>query len=129
MTRREFLKALIRFAGLITLPIAAHAAPAHRRLIQQCHLAGFEHHDGDALWPYLTVGDNLELHREPGNPHDADAIRVDWNGRKLGYIPRAQNGTTARLMDEGKWLEACIGGLERHANPWRRVRVEIWMVG
>jgi hypothetical protein len=129
MTRRDFLKTLIRLAGLIALPVTAHAAPAQRRLIQQCHLAGFDHHDGEALWPYLTIGDNLQLRREPGNPHDSSAIRVDWNGRQLGYIPKIQNQTTARLMDEGKWLEARIGGLSKHANPWQRVAVEVWMVG
>lgn len=129
MTRRDFLKRLASLFGLIALPITATAAATQHRLIQQCNLAGFEHHDGEALWPYLTIGDNLQLRREPGNPHDSSAIRVDWNGRELGYIPKIQNRTTARLMDEGKWLEARIGGLERHENPWRRVSLEIWMVG
>jgi hypothetical protein len=128
MTRRDFFKTLARLIGLVALPAAA-AAAAPRRLIQQCPLAGFQHHDGNELWNYLTVGDSLQLIREPGNPHDANAIRVDWNGRELGYIPRAQNETTARLMDQGKWLEARIGGLERHGNPWRRVSIEVWLVG
>jgi hypothetical protein len=127
MTRRDFLKTLIRLAGLIALP-AAHAAP-QRQLIQQCPMAGFQHHDGEALWHYLTVGDSLELRREPNNPHDKHAIRIDWNGRKIGYIPRTQNETAARLIDQGKWLEARIGGLEKHGNPWRRVAVEVWLVG
>lgn len=129
MTRRDFLNTLIRLFGLIALPATAHAAPAQRRLIQRCPLAGFQHHDGEALWPYLTVGDSLQLSREPGNRFDAHAIRIDWNGRKLGYIPRAQNQTAARLIDEGTWLEARIGGLEKHGNPWRRIAVEVWRVG
>ena len=129
MTRRDFLSTLTKLFGLIALPLAAQAAPTQRRLIQQCPLAGFQHHDGAALWPYLTVGDSLQLSREPGNPSDANAIRIDWNGRELGYIPRAQNQTTARLMDQGKRLEARIGGLEKHGNPWRRVSIEVWLVG
>ena len=129
MTRRDFLNSLIRFLGLIALPISAQAKPTQRRLIQQCHLAGFQHHDGEELWPYLTVGDSLQLTREPENTHDTNAIRIDWNGRKLGYLPRTQNDTTARLMDQGKWFEARIVGLEKHPNPWRRVSVEVWLVG
>lgn len=129
MTRRDFLYTLAKLFGLIALPIAAQAAPAPRRLIQHCPLAGFQHHDGIELWSYLTVGDSLQLSREPGNAHDANAIRVDWNGRYLGYIPRAQNQTTARLMDQGKCLEARIGELEKHGNPWRRVSIEVWLVG
>ena len=129
MIRSDFLNTLTGLLGLFFIPPVAQAAPTHRHLIQNCPLAGFQHHDGDALWPYLTVGDSLALTREPDNPHDPNAVRIDWNGRELGYIPRTQNQTTARLMDQGKWLEARIGGLERHANPWQRVEVEVWMVG
>lgn len=129
MNRRAFLKRLASLFGLIALPLAAQAAPTPPRLMQRCPLAGFQYHDGEELWPYLTVGDSLELVREPDNQHDGHAIRVDWNGRKLGYVPRAENHTTARLIDQGKWLEARIGGLENHGNPWRRMTVEIWQVG
>lgn len=128
MTRRDFFKTLIRALGLAALPALSRAEPP-RHLIQHCPLAGFQYHDGEELWPYLTVGDSLELVREPANPFDANAIRIDWLGRKLGYIPRAENRTTARLMDQGRRLEARIGGLERHGNPWRRVAVEVWKVG
>lgn len=119
---------LSRLASLAILPLTAPPVP-RRRLVQVCDLAGFQHHQGEALWTYLTVGDGLELVREAHNPSDPNAIRIDWNGRKLGYLPRAHNQTAARLMDQGRWLEARIGGLERHTNPWRRVTVEVWMAG
>jgi hypothetical protein len=128
MHRRDFFKTLARLIGLVTLPASAKDTSPRRHLIQICPLAGFSHHQGESLWPYLTVGDGLELTREPDNPHDPNAIRIDWNGRKLGYLPRDQNQTAARLMDQDRWLEARIGGLERHANPWRRVEVEVWLV-
>ncbi|MDD3529863.1 MAG: HIRAN domain-containing protein [Gallionellaceae bacterium] len=128
MTRRDFFNTLARLLGLIALPAAARAGPP-RQLIQRCPLAGFEHHDGDELWSYLTVGDSLELVREPGNPHDGNAIRIDWLGRKLGYLPRSHNAATARLLDQGKRLEARIGGLKSSVNPWHRVSVEVWQVG
>lgn len=128
MTRRDFLQTLARLIGLAGISAGARATP-RRHLLQVCPLAGFQYHQGEALWPYLTVGDGLELTREPDNPQDPNAIRIDWNGRKLGYLPRNHNQPTARLMDEGRVLEARIGGLEQHANPWRRVSVEVWMAG
>jgi hypothetical protein len=130
MIRRHFLKRLAQSLGLAALPASAHTQPRSKRhLIQHCHIAGFQHHEGEHLWSYLTVGDRVELHREPDNPHDRHAIRVDWNGRKLGYIPANQNQTTALMLDSHLALEARVGALEKHPNPWRRVAVEVWMVG
>ncbi len=129
MTQSAFLTNLGRSLGLVGLPCASRAKTPKYHLIQTCPLAGFQHHNGEELWRYVTVGDRLELRREPDNPHDRHAIRVDWNGRKLGYIPADQNRTTALMLDNHVTLEARIGGLERHTNPWRRVAVEVWMVG
>lgn len=130
MIRRDFLKTLAQSLGLAALTASARAQPrAQRHLIQKCHLAGYQHHHGEDLWSYLTVGDRLDLRREPDNQQDNNAIRIDWNGRQIGYLPRNQNQTTALMLDNRVHLEARIGGLERHANPWRRVEVEVWMVG
>lgn len=99
---------------------------SRNRLIQQCLLAGSQHHDAEALWPFLTIGDSLRLIRERNNRHDAHAVRVDWNGCTLGYIPATQSRSTASLLDQGKTLEARIGTLKKHANPWQRIGIEIW---
>lgn len=39
------------------------------------------------------------LHREPNNPHDGNAIRVDIAGRTVGYIPRVDAAVFAPMMD------------------------------
>lgn len=104
---------------LATLPALAEAAPWHRYLIQVCPLGGLLHHHGDLLRPRTNAGDLA---------HDANAIRVEWNGHRLDHIPRDRNLATARLMDEGKSLESRISRLETHPNPWRRVRLEVWRV-
>lgn len=39
------------------------------------------------------------LCREPGNPHDPNAIRVDIQGRTVGYIDRSQAAQWAPRMD------------------------------
>lgn len=94
-------------------------------LLQDSPLAGFQYHAGKQLWEKMKVGDALVLVREPDNPYDAKAIRVEWRGQKLGYVPRRENADIARLMDNGARLEARISRLVESRDPWQRVRFEI----
>jgi len=94
-------------------------------LLQDSPLAGFQYHQGKQLWEDMKAGDELILVREPDNPYDAKAVRVDWRGQKLGYVPRRENADIARLMDKGAKLEARISRLLESRDPWQRVRFEI----
>jgi hypothetical protein len=94
-------------------------------LLQDSPLAGFQYHAGRTLWPQMQVGDALTLVREPDNPHDARAVRVEWRGHKIGYVPRRENADVARLMDRGQALTARIVRLAEVRDPWSRVRFEI----
>jgi hypothetical protein len=102
-----------------------HAQVAAHILLQDSPLAGFQYHAGKQLWPQMQVGDALALVREPDNPHDARAVRVEWRGHKLGYVPRRENADVARLMDGGQRLTARITRLAEVRDPWSRVRFEI----
>jgi hypothetical protein len=102
-----------------------HAQVAAHILLQDSPLAGFQYHSGKALWPQMRVGDALTLVREPDNAHDARAVRVEWQGRKIGYVPRRENTDVARLMDGGQRLAARITRLAEVRDPWSRVRFEI----
>ncbi len=103
------------------------AQPATRILIQSSPVAGFQFHEGKRLWDQLNVGDALMLVREPGNPHDARAVRVEWNGHMLGYVPRAENDAVARQLDRGNKLEARIVRLTKHRDPWKRIEFEVFL--
>jgi hypothetical protein len=94
-------------------------------LLQDSPLAGFQYHQGKALWMQMQVGDALTLVREPDNAHDAKAVRVEWQGHKIGYVPRRENADVARLMDAGQALLARISRLAEVRDPWSRVRFEI----
>jgi hypothetical protein len=103
------------------------AQPATRILIQRAPVAGFQFHEDKRLWDQLKVGGALALVREPGNPHDARAVRVEWNGHMLGYVPRAENDAVARQLDRGNKLEARIVRLTKHRDPWKRIEFEVFL--
>lgn len=105
------------------------AAPAQqvRMLVQSSPIAGFRFHDAAALFHQLRVGDRLDLVREPHNPHDPAAVRVDWRGYKLGYVPRRENSALAWAMDGGEAVMARISALREHRNPRQRIRLEIFV--
>ena len=104
-----------------------HAEERVRLLVQNSPLAGFRYHAAGEVWRELRVGDRLELARELGNPHDANAVRVLWRGHMLGYVPRRENGALAWGLDRGAPLRARISALADHPNPARRVRFEVYV--
>ena len=115
--------ALLSLLWVWALPLYAQVA-AHI-LLQDSPLAGFQYHAGKTLWPQMQVGDALTLVREPDNTHDAKAVRVEWQGHKIGYVPRRENADVARFMDGGQTLVARIVRLAEVRDPWSRVRFEI----
>jgi len=129
MLRRQFFRSLIALAGL--LPGGGIARPVQTRaiLLQTSPVAGFQYHAGETLWPLLHEGQALDLVREPHNPYDKKAIRVDWNGSKLGYVPRLENHAVAQLLDRGEKLSARIVALKNSRNPWKRARFEVLLQG
>jgi hypothetical protein len=106
---------------------SAHAQTV-KILVQSSPLAGFQYHAGASVWNELKVGDALTLVREPDNRHDANAVRVEWRGRMLGYLPRAENRSVAAEMDRGTIVSARIAQLREHRNPWLRMLVEVYVV-
>ena len=116
-------------AGLLVFALlasSAHAAEVNANLLlQDSPLAGFQFHAGKKLWPEMRVGDALVLTREPENIHDTRAIRVEWRGQHIGYVPRRENRDIARLMDHGVLVSARISRLAQSRDPWARVRFEI----
>ena len=114
---------VVLWLGLWALPL--HAQIAANILLQDSPLAGFQYHAGKQLWPQMRVGDGLTLIREPANPYDAKAVRIEWQGHKIGYVPRRDNADVARFMDSGQVLLARISRLAEVRDPWSRVRFEI----
>jgi hypothetical protein len=122
------LRAMLVAAALGLAAGGSHAQDAEvRMLVQSSPLAGFRYYEGKALWNEMKVGDALALVREAGNPHDANAVRVEWRGHRLGYVPRSENRSVAQHIDRGGRVEARISKLQKHPNAWQRVEFEIFV--
>jgi len=111
----------------LLLLCAGAQADGLRMLAQRSPLAGAQFHRLAEVWPQLSVGDPLTLEREPDNRHDRRAVRVLWRGVMIGYLPRAANFEAADEMDAGARLSARIGRLAPDPDPWKRLRVDVWV--
>lgn len=126
MLRNDYLHSLWAFE---------HGPPVERLLadkpeallLQTSYVAGFQYHMGEALWIRLAIGDALQLIREPENRYDRQAVRVEWKGHKIGYMPRLENHAVAQLLDRGKEIDARIEALRVSKDPWKRMRLNIYI--
>ncbi len=93
-------------------------------LVQSSPLAGSQYYAISSVWQEIQLGSRLALIREPNNPHDRNAVRVEWQGQQLGYVPRRENHAVAKAIDSGEKLEGRVSRLREDADPWRRVEFE-----
>ncbi|MBN8453742.1 HIRAN domain-containing protein [Accumulibacter sp.] len=126
--RLERARWLTLAVALALLAPPAHGHEAVRVLVQSSPLAGSQYYAASALWSQIRIGDRLTLVREADNRHDRNAVRVDWNGHQLGYVPRAENRPVARALDAGERLDARVSKLRQDPNPWRRVEFEVFLL-
>jgi len=103
-------------------------ADSVRILVQNSPLAGSQYYAVSKVWDEIRVGDRLTLVREADNRHDRNAIRVEWNSHKLGYVPRAENRAAARAIDAGERLDARVTRLRDDPDPWRRVEFAVYLM-
>ena len=54
-------------------------------------------------------------------------MRVEWKGHKIGYVPRIGNHAVAQLLDRGKKIGARIEALRVSKDPWKRMRLNIYI--
>lgn len=57
--------------------------------------------------------------REPNNEADTWAIKIEYEGQKIGYMPADKNEMLARLMDGGKTLQGTLLEYELQGNWWK----------
>jgi hypothetical protein len=126
MLARLILTVLVPVCIAVEGAYAAEGASA-RIIVQRAPLAGFVYYDGKDVWDQIRIGDRVSLVRESRNPHDPGAVRLEWRGLMLGYVPRKDNSDLARQMDHGAPVEARITDLQRAANGRHRISYEIYV--
>lgn len=89
----------------------------------------FNVREDDSLWSQLGVGVPLRLEAEKGNVHDANAVAVCFEGRRLGYVPRSVNAGIAALLNGG-WgniLSARVSQTNPTASYHSRLSVDVFV--
>jgi HIRAN domain len=113
--------------SLLLLLASCAQGQSVQMLVQSSPLAGFRYADAAAVMPLLQRGDALELVREADNIHDANAVRVEWRGHKLGYVPRRENSALAWGLDRGTQMRARVSRVAEHPNPAKRIEFEVYI--
>lgn len=100
----------------------------HDIFLFDTYVAGTTHIENiEAIASSLKEEDKLVFYREPDNPHDPQAIRVETiRGEKIGYVPQQDNVVFARLMDAGKDLFGTVMNKETRRN-WLRIKIKIYL--
>jgi len=128
MNRSSFLKKLIASITIGKLPIEV-TKDFRKIYLLQCFVAGFRHYEGMELLQSMKEGDLLELVREPKNDYDICAIALNWQGKKIGFIPASINEMLSYLIDaQALSLFAVITHLEKNTQPWENVAVAVYFV-
>lgn len=116
---------ILIWAVSLTFYPTAQADVKARIVLGAQPLAGFQYYAGKQVWDELKIGDALTLIREPDNTYDVQAIRVEWRGIKLGYVPRAGNETIAKFLDRGAKVSGRIVNLHSGRSHWQRILFEV----
>ncbi len=97
-------------------------------LYESMRIAGTTHVPGiDDLVASMPEDAMLSFVREPGNLADEWAIRVEHEGRKLGFVPADRNEVLARLMDGGKTVRGELLDREK-LGTWWKLHMEVSLV-
>jgi len=131
MERRSFIKTLLGLSLLIpskdVFPRLAAKSDSKTILIQKSSVAGFQYCEGERLWKKLSIGDMVQLNREPDNPYDENAVEICWRGIKLGYLPRVENTAVSQIIDQGQRVNGLIAKKQKSKDPWERLAIEVWL--
>lgn len=74
----------------------------------------------------ITAGDPVELVWERSNPYDPNAIRVDLNNVKLGYIKAKHTHTLHACREAGIKLNAFIRGYYPDEPTYNQIVVVVY---
>lgn len=80
--------------------------------------------DGGVL-SNLTVGSCLNAVYEPENPQDKNAVRLEYRGEKIGYVPKGDNPAFATALTVGKKIYGVITEVKQSEKGFE-YELEAW---
>lgn len=57
--------------------------------------------------------------------YDYYAVRIEWRGRKLGYVPRSDNRHLSRLLRQGAKLHGEVLANRSESVHWHMLKVGV----
>ncbi|HNH85306.1 MAG TPA: HIRAN domain-containing protein [Acidobacteriota bacterium] len=93
--------------------------------LNEFFVAGFQFYEGVDLIEDIKVGDRFELIPEPENAYDSLAVRIEYQGVKIGYIPRRENKTLHLLLRQGAKLHAEAIYVAPEEMPWEMLELRV----
>ncbi|MEA3348070.1 MAG: HIRAN domain-containing protein, partial [Pseudomonadota bacterium] len=85
--RRNFIKRSLLLTVVCFGSSAKTRAESRFYHLNRFSVAGFQYYAGMQLISLLHPTAGLNLIAEPENQHDEYAVRIEWRGQKLGYVP------------------------------------------
>jgi len=79
-------------------PVRRQSLENDERILFRCAVKGESSYQ-DSIRRVAVLGKNVDLVPEANNPYDKNAVRIDVDGRTIGYIPREQ----AKEAKENEW--------------------------
>lgn len=79
-----------------------------------------------AVLKQLTVGTYFDLVSEPENPYDKNAVKLLWNGKKIGYVPKADNLAFVASLRLKRRLYGVITEINTDTSP-TQYEFEAWV--
>lgn len=67
-------------------------------------LKGGRYEEKNKIFELINIGDTLTFKREPQNNYDKNSIKVYWNKKHIGYIPRELASDIVPMLDNGDYL-------------------------
>lgn len=116
--------------GLVSASTLSVPMPFESKIVlfESIRVAGTSHAPNiDATMGQMPDEARLSLVREPDNQADGWAIRVEHDGKKIGYMPADKNEVLARLMDGGKTLGGELVSRELRGTWWN-VHMEVYLI-